>query len=297
MRGSTSRPRRRTRLLLWLVALIVTLGAAVYQRLTGPSHPVEGSIEVAGRSLRYELPRSHLTTSAATIDVPDPEAPVSAVLYYKRYQLDEPLQRVEMRRADGRLVAELPAQPPAGKLEYFITLHALDRLYVIPDRDEGNVVIRFRDPVPAVILVPHITLMFLSLLLGARTGLSALFTPGEARRLAWITLAGMTLGGMILGPIAQNLAFGAYWAGFPFGYDLTDNKVLIMWIVWLVACAVIGTRVTVLTHRQRAVVGLAAVLMLGVYAIPHSTWGSQLDYELLEQGVPPSEAIKTGSGN
>lgn len=138
--------------------------------------------------------------------------------------------------------------------------------------------------------------MLVSLLLGVRTGLSAFFTPRETRRLAWVTLAGMTLGGMILGPLAQFFAFGAYWTGFPFGYDLTDNKVLIMWLVWLIACALVGLRRAVLARRDRIVVALAAVLMLGVYAIPHSTWGSRLDYGLLEQGVSPSDAIKTGSG-
>ncbi len=38
----------------------------------------------------------------------------------------------------------------------------------------------------------------------------------------------------------------------------------------------------------------AALVMVIVYVIPHSARGTELDYELLEQGVPPSEALKSG---
>ena len=33
----------------------------------------------------------------------------------------------------------------------------------------------------------------------------------------------------------QKAAFGAYWTGFPFGYDLTDNKTVLMWLAWVLA--------------------------------------------------------------
>ena len=57
---------------------------------------------------------------------------------------------------------------------------------------------------------------------------------------AWGSMRGMTLvflvaGGFVLGPIVQHQAFGAYWTGIPFGFDLTDNKVLIALVAWGVA--------------------------------------------------------------
>jgi Na+/melibiose symporter-like transporter len=104
------------------------------------------------------------------------------------------------------------------------------------------------------------------------------------------------VGGMILGPIVQKYAFGAFWTGFPLGYDLTDNKTLLMWLVWVGACGALGLRWAGATRERvgRAAVVVATVLMLAVYLVPHSMRGSQLDYEQLEQGVDPAGAIRTG---
>ena len=147
---------------------------------------------------------------------------------------------------------------------------------------------------PPAVLVAHIAFMFLSMLVGVRAGLAALFRPLGLRRLAWITLGCITLGGMILGPVVQKYAFGKFWTGFPFGYDLTDNKTLIMWVVWLAACTVVGLRPRPATKRGRWAVAAALLIMMAVYFIPHSLRGSTLDYEKLDRGVPASEAVGTG---
>ena len=39
---------------------------------------------------------------------------------------------------------------------------------------------------------------------------------------------------------------------------------------------------------------IAVLIMMTVYLIPHSLRGSTLDYEKLDRGVHPSEAIGTG---
>jgi hypothetical protein len=99
---------------------------------------------------------------------------------------------------------------------------------------------------------------------------------------------------MILGPVVQKYAFGAFWTGFPWGYDLTDNKTLIMWLAWLAACAFIGRRPRRREGSPRVAVVLATVVMIVVYLIPHSLRGSELDYEKLDAGVSAEEAITTG---
>ncbi|MEM8886079.1 MAG: hypothetical protein AAGD14_18585, partial [Planctomycetota bacterium] len=145
---------------------------------------------------------------------------------------------------------------------------------------------------------PHVIAMFLTILIGMRAGLSALFQPSTMKRYAWTTLIIMTCGGLVLGPIVQKYAFGAYWTGFPWGYDLTDNKLLVMWLVWLVACVWMGGKPRKDGKKSvglgRVGVLLASVVMVGVYLIPHSMQGSELDYEKLEQGVDPKDAIGTG---
>lgn len=75
---------------------------------------------------------------------------------------------------------------------------------------------------------------------------------------------------MILGPLVQKYAFGAYWTGWPVGTDLTDNKTLIALIGWLAAALALRT-----VPRPGVWIVLAAVLMLGVFMIPHSLRGSE----------------------
>jgi hypothetical protein len=132
------------------------------------------------------------------------------------------------------------------------------------------------------------------MLIAVRAGLAAIFAPGQMRRLTLVTLAGLTVGGMVLGPIAQKYAFGAFWTGFPFGYDLTDNKVLIMWLLWVIACAIAWFRVREDVRLPRYAVVVAALATIAVYVIPHSARGSELDYEALDSGVPAEEAVRTG---
>jgi asparagine N-glycosylation enzyme membrane subunit Stt3 len=100
---------------------------------------------------------------------------------------------------------------------------------------------------------------------------------------------------MILGPVVQKYAFGEYWTGFPYGGDFTDNKTLIMWLVWALALAVIGFKPKKKEGISRVTVLVAALAMTVVYLIPHSMGGSSLDYDKVDQGIDPKEAIGTGA--
>jgi hypothetical protein len=96
---------------------------------------------------------------------------------------------------------------------------------------------------------------------------------GNFRSLLWATILSLLLGGFILGPLVQWYAFGVWWSGVPFGYDWTDNKVLVELIFWLLALYLNrGER------RDRQSVVLAGIITLVVYFIPHSIFGSEYDY-------------------
>lgn len=297
-----SGPSRGVKILLWILAVTMMLVAVVYQRRTGPTYPKRGEFAVAGQTYKYKLIRSEYTSKDAQAVLPDPGAATSGTLFYKRYKTADDFQALPLQRAqvDGKasLVADLPRQPAAGKLEYYLVLQTPEGERRIPDTVEDgkheNVVIRFKDDVPAALLISHVTLMFFSVLVGMRTGLAALAGDSAMRTLTWVTFLGMTLGGMVLGPFVQKYAFGEYWTGFPWGYDLTDNKMLIMWIVWLIACTTVGLRPKKNEKVGRAVVMVAMVVMMVVYLVPHSMRGSELDYSKLDEGVHPKDAIGTG---
>ncbi|MEM9596619.1 MAG: hypothetical protein AAGD06_20290 [Acidobacteriota bacterium] len=284
--------------LLWMLAVLLMFTAVIYQRRTGPTYPKRGEVEAAGAVHKYKLIRSEETIRDARVVLPDLGDGASARLHWKRYKTDDPFTEAALARETEEgvteLAAYLPAQPAAGKLEYYLEVDTPAGESRIPVAGEDNIIIRFKDPVPTPLLVAHVTFMFFSVLIGMRTGLGAIFAPSNIRPLAWITLTGMTVGGMILGPFVQKYAFGEYWTGFPWGYDLTDNKMLIMWVAWLFACSTVGLRPKKKELPGRLVVTVAAAVMTVVYLIPHSMRGSELDYSKVDQGIAPSEAIGTG---
>ena len=94
-------------------------------------------------------------------------------------------------------------------------------------------------------------------------------------KLAFWTTGLLFLGGMILGPIVQKYAFGEFWTGVPFGFDLTDNKTLVTMVTWIVAAWLSIKK----KHSARIWIIIAAIVLLLVYSIPHSMMGSELDYE------------------
>ena len=264
--------------LLWVGAVVIMFSAADYQERTGPTKEFNGSFELSGVEHEYALIRSGNTDADAPALVPDPGQGVTGEVMFKRYPTSEPFTAVPMQSLAGELQGMLPAQMAAGKLEYFVVLATPEGAIRIPEGDE-TLIIRYKDPVPLGFLVPHIIFMFLALLVGVRTALGAIFHTESVKRLTWTTLGLMSIGGMILGPIVQKYAFGALWTGWPYGYDLTDNKTLIMWIVWVGAAALLWKRPNPRDWSVRGAIFVAAAVMLAVYVIPHSLRGSELNYD------------------
>jgi len=269
---------------LWLAAFAVTVLLALFQRMTGPSHPYRGTAVLpAGESVSYSLPRSNKGRDELRIAIRAPAAERRAVVEWRRYPTSEAFQKIVMAtNADGLLEARVPPQPAAGKVEYRIMLEVAGKLESIPGTE--TVVARYRDDVPAGVLIPHILAMFLSMLVSTRA-LFEVLRPGapRGRGLVLGSMALLVVGGLILGPLVQRFAFGAYWTGWPFGHDLTDNKTLIAFLAWLPATVVAWRRA-----KTRLAVALGWVVMMGIFLIPHSARGSQLDWATVEEGPTAS---------
>ena len=184
-----------------------------------------------------------------------------------------------MSRNGDTLLSMLPHQPPAGKLEYAVELQSGDDMLRVPDRQ--SIVTRFKGDVPTGVLLPHVIAMFVAMLFSWRAGLEALRKTPSLRGVVLWTAIMLGIGGMLLGPVVQKYAFGAYWTGFPFGMDLTDNKTLVAFIAWIVALAMVWRKDSP-THRRWYVLA-ASIVTLVVYLIPHSTMGSELNYRELDR--------------
>jgi hypothetical protein len=267
-------------ILFWLLSLAIAAGFMVYQRLTGPTYPISGEVELAGRTVAYTLKRSHELAPDSTgrlghtVRITAPDSATHGTLYWKRLGVDEPFRAVPMTRRGERLTAPLPAQPPAGKLVYHLTLRRGGAAAEIPGERE-TVTIRFKGAVPAGVLVPHVLAMVLVMVVSVRAAIAAL-AGARVKPYAYAAMGLLLLGGFLLGPVVQKYAFGAYWTGWPFGEDLTDNKTLIAGIAW--AVALIMLRGPEGERRGRWWTVGAAVVVLAIYTIPHSMGGSTFDY-------------------
>lgn len=288
---------RRPGAALWIAAVLLTLAAAAYQRIVGPTRPVRGEVTAAGQEIRYRFARSFAGSQDYGVSLKAPDAGLQGFLVHRRFKTDDPWTWQALRREGDLLAGSLPLQPPAGKLIFQVFLSEDNRPVDLTTlRTEGQgvpappagalavppsgpVVLRFRGAVPDWVLVPHVALMFLGMLLANRAGLEALRRRGAPRRFAWLALGGLVGGGLVLGPAVQWYSFGEAWTGVPFGWDLTDNKTLVAVLAW--AGALFLTRKG---KGARGWIVAAALVTLIVFSIPHSVLGTELD----QTGVPAS---------
>ncbi len=266
----TNSTRTRT-ILLWSLTIIITLGSVVYQRLTGPSYPVRGSVVIDGETVEYKLLRSYDTIGEAVMQFAAPSPDITGEMRYRRFRSHDEWTTVPLARYGDNLIAAVPKQPAAGKVMYQISL--IDKEGVRHGLTPEPVIIRFKGPVPPLVLWPHILFMFTAMLISTRAGLEAIANRPNTYRIALWTAILLVLGGMIFGPIVQKFSFGEFWTGWPKGHDLTDNKTVIALIAWILA---------LWRGRNRAKGRIwyiaASVVTLLIFLIPHSLLGSELDY-------------------
>ncbi len=270
--------------LFWILALVITLSSAIYQRMTGPTHPTSGSVEFNNQEVDYYFYRTQGGTVDHLVSIKYNDTTTTANLFWKRYKSSDDWTQIKMQSRNDSLVAYLPNQPPAGKLEYFIKLSTGNNEVNLPE--DNTIVIRYKGSVPDTILIIHIIFMFSSMLLSVRTGIEAFRKEPKLFKLTYWTLITLFIGGLIFGPIVQQYAFGALWTGFPFGHDLTDNKTLIIFIGWIVALFMYKKS----SHPARWAIA-ASILMMAIYLIPHSTLGSEIDYEKLDREKAQQELL------
>jgi hypothetical protein len=274
--------------MFWFLAFVITISAAYYQRKTGPTYPKRISVFINDSLYGLKLVRSLDLGERPEVRLKIYDTTVKANIYYKRFRSTDEYQvapftyrvypvnsfimnKVFKITEEKGFFADVPKQPEAGKIQYYIEL--TDSKGSSFHLKETPVVIRFKGSVPPYVLIPHILLMFLAMLFSTAAGLMSIAKFPSYKKYAVWTLLLFIIGGMVLGPIVQKFAFGELWTGVPFGWDLTDNKTLIALVFWILA---------VMMNRKKEkplYTALAALILLLVFSIPHSMFGSELDYE------------------
>ncbi len=257
--------------ILWILAIIITIASAVYQRVTGPTQPVSGSTKIGGKEIKYTLLRNHDSSADADMEISIPDMIITGSVSWRRFRSYDTLRTYPLVREGDKLIVTIPRQSAAGKVAYRVKLY--DSTGTGHDLTNEPVIIRFKDPVPLLVMIAHIFLIFLAMLYSTRTGLEAVVRGDKVYRHTILTVILLLIGGMILGPVVQKYAFGAFWTGWPVGHDLTDNKTAIAMILWLIALWRVRIK-----DKGRGWIIAASIVTLAIFLIPHSVLGSELDY-------------------
>lgn len=257
-------------ILIWVFSVIFTLAIAIYQRMTGPTYPVRGKAEIAGQTIPFKLIRTYDGADDAPVKVIVKDTSISGEIKFRRFKSYDTWHIAGMVRSGDTLTGFLPHLDPAGKIMYEITLISGSQRVQLT---EHPAVLRYKGHVPDYALIPHIFFIFFAMIFSTLTGLLAAFRMKHVYIYAWLTAIFLAIGGMILGPIVQKFSFDAYWTGWPFGHDLTDNKSLVAFIVWIIALVVLARK-----PQNRTWPVIASIVLLVVFLIPHSMLGSEIDF-------------------
>ena len=215
--------------------------------------------------------RSHSGPSGCPVVLQISDIKVKGYVLYRKYPTSDEMTKVDLKREGDKLVALLPNQPPAGKLEYKVELEKDGKQLIF--KKSSRVLVRFKGDVPDFVLVLHILLIFIAMFFSNATGLLAAFKINSYKFWTIITFVTIVIAGLILGPIVQKYAFNEWWEGVPYGWDLTDNKTLIAILAWLLALLMIRKR------YASVWIIIASLITVAIFTIPHSIYGSQLDQE------------------
>ncbi|PKP33886.1 MAG: hypothetical protein CVU00_09225 [Bacteroidetes bacterium HGW-Bacteroidetes-17] len=233
--------------LLWTFSVIFMMVFVVYQRLTGPTHPSRGKVEIAGETVKYKLLRSWGNEGDAKIEVEVEDQNINGIFKFRRFKSHDEWSEVPNIILSNDNTSVTVREEP--------------------------VILRFTGIVPKYILYPHILLMFLAMVFSIRAGIEAYYRRDNIFKFTQYTVILFFLGGLILGPIVQKYAFDALWTGWPFGHDLTDNKTLVAFVFWVIAMFK-----TMKDKKHRTWVLIATAALIAVYLIPHSVLGSEIDF-------------------
>jgi len=213
--------------------------------------------------------------------------PEGVKLYYK--VKDGNYQSIVMKPfgSPGYYSASIPFYPRGTEIFYYLEVTDIRGLKAfLPSDLMKPYPFTFKGKVTGIFLHAHIGSMFLALalwLLSAYYAFRSLRFREEVSKvvkMATIALVLFFLGGFPLGWIVAYQAFGQPWTGFPLGFNITDNKTLLIFLYWLVTLFLVKDTLFSKETPKNLISGRAfsILVLIGtistiiIYFIPHSAF-------------------------
>ncbi len=180
--------------------------------------------------------------------------------------------------------AKLPDLGKGQRAEYHFEIYKGGKKVLRLPEGDGSLLIKYKGHISTPVLALHIVFMFAGFFFVTESFLGAVWIrfmgegTGFTIRMMRAALACIFIGGWPIGFILNYQRFGPVWEGFPFGYDVTDNKTQIIFLFWLIASLLVrgsfyrgDSKSDILDRNQYtlAVMVCYAVTVI-LFMVPHS---------------------------
>jgi len=207
---------------------------------------------------------------------------VSGRLYYTVDNGVE--QSTVMNFSDDRtLVGNLPVGEIGKRLYYRIELTQNGDLKAsLAPTDMRGYLLKYKGPVSAFVLIPHILLMFLGVFfsfIALFYGFDLLLGRNKIKQAAIAVLLSFFcgfIGGVLIGiEVSHEVFGGSGWGGWPVGNDVTDTKTEIFLLFWLITmifgwAGLSGRELKVSNKVFGTMIIISFVVTLAAFLVPHS---------------------------
>ncbi|HSG27963.1 MAG TPA: hypothetical protein VLA34_05735 [Candidatus Krumholzibacterium sp.] len=270
----------------FIIGALITLVFLSVARRLSRNNPEDLSVSSGGVEIVHTTVFEHVGGGSPVIELGvDSSSDVDVELVY-RVPGDGEVSAVDMTTSgDGLWRGRLPDLKKGSKIEYsFLVYPPGSAALRLPESDDSFILLKYKGHVSTFVLISHVVFMFAAFFFVIEAGLWSipLLRGGVDKKkvavmIRWLLL--MTfIGGWPLGFILNYQRFGVMWEGFPFGYDVTDNKTQVMFFVWaVVALLTWGSFIGKDEEKDRlgakgmaAAVLVSVMISLAIFLIPHS---------------------------
>lgn len=227
----------------------------------GSTDPLVSEINTGKQHIHCELRRAYIGNGDCPVILPVGDIMVTGYVLYDLYPTNKHPSKITLNRQGDKLVANLPHQPPSGKLEYRIFLERAGT--AIKVNEDKPVIVRFLGKVPVYILILQSIIVLLTLLINTYTGILAGIGINLYKQLTFLMV--IILIGLVffIQPIVHKYSLNQWWTCIPQSWELGNNKILVALIVWLI------TLYFNLKKARPGLVLISSLISIFLFLIPH----------------------------
>jgi hypothetical protein len=277
----------RTTVVRVIVGIVVTILLLGVARVTSTRRSRELAVESEGIRIVHDTVTEQVGPGEPVISaLIVTDRIIEPRLIYKIGDDEGEAERINMlHMGENRWEARLPSLTKGTKIYYgFVVLLDDGTTVMLPGERDDFPVLKYKGKASPIVLGLHIIFMFgaFYFMIQSLWSAIALINTGEGKRetvsnARWVFFLTL-IGGWPLGFILNYQAFGVIWEGYPFGYDITDNKTQVIFIFWLVSLLLVrgsflanNEEKDLLGPRGFAIAVLISfVVSLFLYIVPHS---------------------------